>query len=267
MDNQLDSGNRASIDEVRQFWDERPCNIRHSKLEIGSKAYFDEVEHRKYFVEPHIPEFAQFDRWAGRRVLEVGCGIGTDALNFALSGADYVGVELSRNSLELAVQRFGVYDMQGRFLNANAEELASELEGEQFDLVYSFGVLHHTPNPGEAIAQIRQLIAPDGELRLMLYAKNSWKAIMIDAGFDQAEAQFGVPIADTFTPEEVRTLMEKSGFRVETCTQDHIFPYVVEKYINHEYEKQPWIKAMPDEMFAAIEKALGWHLLIVAKPH
>ena len=72
----------VSIEEVRDFWNRRPCNIRHSPKPVGTKEYFDEVEARKYFVEPHIPEFAQFQRWRGKKVLEIGCGIGTDSINF-----------------------------------------------------------------------------------------------------------------------------------------------------------------------------------------
>src|SRR6266536_5458622 len=89
------------IGAVRDFWNARPCNIRHSPKAVGTREYFDEVEWRKYFVEPHIPAFAQFERWRGKRVLEIGCGIGTDSINFARSGADLTIVELSENSLEL----------------------------------------------------------------------------------------------------------------------------------------------------------------------
>ena len=75
---------QPTVRDVQDYWNRRPCNVRHSKLEVGTRAYFDEVEERKYFVEPHIPEFAQFSRWKGKRVLEIGCGIGTDAVNFAV---------------------------------------------------------------------------------------------------------------------------------------------------------------------------------------
>src|SRR6516165_7209091 len=96
------------IEAVEAFWNGRPCNIRHSPKPVGSREYFDEVEARKHFVESHIPAFAQFERWRGRSVLEVGCGIGTAAVNFARVGADYTGVELSEASLDLARKRFDI---------------------------------------------------------------------------------------------------------------------------------------------------------------
>jgi SAM-dependent methyltransferase len=254
----------TTVEDVRSYWDRRPCNIRHSTKPVASREYFDEVEARKYFVEPHIPGFADFPRWAGRRVLEVGCGIGTDATNFARAGADYTGVDLSMESLKLACRRFDIYGLKGRFLQANAEELAQKLAGERFDLVYSFGVIHHTPDPAAVIAQIRRLVKPGGEFRLMLYARNSWKNAMIEGGLDQPEAQSGCPIAFTYTAEEARALLQ--GFRVTEIRQDHIFPYVVEKYVRYEYEVQPWFRAMPPGMFKALEARLGWHLLIKAVP-
>ena len=141
------AGTETTIDAVRSYWDRRPCNIRHSPLEVGSKAYFDQVEERKYFVEPHIPRFADFSRWRGKRVLEIGCGIGTDAVNFARCGADYTAIELSENSLSLAMKRFEVFGLEGQFHQGNAENLDTIVRSAPFDLIYSFGVIHHTPRP------------------------------------------------------------------------------------------------------------------------
>ena len=253
------------IREVQSYWDRRPCNIRHSKEPVGTRAYFDEVEARKYFVEPHIPAFADFPRWNGRRVLEIGCGIGTDAVSFARAGADYTAVELSAVSLELARRRFEVYGLKGQFYHGNAETVDQLVGPTQFDLVYSFGVIHHTPNPRAVIESARRVVKPDGELRVMLYAQNSWKAIMIEAGFDQPEAQAGCPIAFTYTEASVRDLLA-GCFEPTEIRQDHIFPYVIEKYVRYEYEPQPWFKAMPEAMFRALERRLGWHMLITAKP-
>lgn len=253
----------ASLDAVREYWDRRPCNIRHGTAAIGTREYFDQVEARKYRVEPHIPAFTEFEKWRGRKVLEIGCGIGTAAVSFARAGADYTAVELSPASLALAEKRFQVYGLRGRFLLGNAEELPAFLPVETFDLVYSFGVIHHAPHPERIVREVRRYLGPDSEFRLMLYAAHSWKSIMIAAGLDQPEAQSGCPIALTFTHDDIRRLLD--GYEILELRQEHIFPYVVEKYVRHEYELQPWFRAMPPEMFRALEQALGWHTLIRAR--
>jgi len=250
----------ASIEDVRSFWNNRPCNIRHSTAPVGTKEYFDGVEKRKYMVEPHIPGFAAFEKWKGKRVLEIGCGLGTDAVNFARAGADYTAIELSSESLALAKKRFEVFGLKGTFYEGSAEALADVVPQQEFDLVYSFGVIHHTPHPEHVVQQVKRYMGASSEFRLMLYAKHSWKDIMIEAGFDQPEAQSGCPIAFTYTHEQVRQLLD--GYLITDLHQDHIFPYVIEKYIRYEYEYQPWFKAMPEEMFRALEKAMGWHTLI-----
>ena len=144
------------INIVRQYWDNRPCNIRHSDKTVGSKEYFDEVEKRKYFVEPHIPSFAQFSAWRGKRVLEIGCGIGTDAVNFARAGAELNVVDISGQSLQLCRKRFEVYGLKAGFYCGDAEHLSSFLPAKKYDLIYSFGAIHHTPDPQKAIEEIKK---------------------------------------------------------------------------------------------------------------
>ncbi len=211
-------------------------------------------------VEPHIPAFSEFDKWKGKKVLEIGCGIGTAAVSFARAGANYTAVELSAESMRLAQERFAVFGLQGRFIEGNAEELSKLLPVESYDLIYSFGVIHHSPHPERIVREVRNFMNEKSEFRLMLYATNSWKTIMIGAGLDQPEAQSGCPIAYTYTHDEVRKLL--NGFKILELRQEHIFPYVVEKYLRYEYELEPWFKSMPKEMFRALEKALGWHTLI-----
>jgi SAM-dependent methyltransferase len=253
----------GDLNLVRDYWNRRPCNIQHSPAEIGSREYFDQVEARKYMVEPHIPAFSDFARWKGMRVLEIGCGIGTDAVNFARAGADYTGLELSSVSLEIAKSRFAIFGLNGTFYLGNAEELDDIIPAQRFDLVYSFGVIHHTPNPGRVIEGAKRYLDAASEFRLMLYAKHSWKAAMIDAGLDQPEAQAGCPIAFTYSKDEVKALMQ--GYEIIDIRQDHIFPYVIEKYVRYEYELQPWFAVMPKDVFRALERHFGWHLLIRAR--
>ena len=251
------------LETVKQDRDARPCNVRHSRAPVGTKEYFDEVEARRYRIEPHNVTFADFPKWAGKRVLEIGCGIGTDAVNFARHGADYTGVDLSDESVKICKQRFSVYGLRGRILSGNAEELDTLFAGETFDLIYSFGVIHHTPHPDRVVHAASKLMSADSELRIMLYAKNSWKNIMIEAGLDQPEAQRGCPIAFTYTHAEARELL-KDFSRVD-IQQDFIFTWNIDKYVKYEYEKQPWFTAMPPEVFRALEKALGWHLMVRAR--
>jgi hypothetical protein len=174
-------------------------------------------------------------------------------------------IDLSDESLKIAKRRAEVFGLQDKieFFQANAEELASHVPPRQYDLVYSFGVIHHTPKPRSAVVQIRHYMTASSELRMMLYAKHSWKNIMIQAGFDQPEAQTGCPVAFTLTRDEAVNLLE--GFEIMEIRQDHIFPFVIEKYVKYEYEILPWFSAMPKEMFEALEKSLGWHMLITAR--
>jgi len=253
----------ATIDEVKKFWNDRPCNIRHSSKEVGTLEYFNEVTKKKFFVENHILMFTRFPQWEGKKVLEIGCGLGTVGINFPFNGADYTGVELSEESLEIAKQRFSLYNQPGQFYLGNAEELSSFVPVETYDLIYSFGVIHHSPHPEKIVSEIKKYMNENSVLKIMLYAKDSWKNYMIEAGLDQPEAQYGCPIANTYTKEDVVELLD--GYEVLSIEQDHIFPYQVEPYKQGEYIKQPWFDAMPPEMFRALEKNLGWHLLITAK--
>lgn len=252
-----------TITDVQQFWDARPCNVRHSDHAPGSVEYFDEVEQRKFRAEPHIVPFSEFPRWHGQRVLEIGCGIGTAAVNFARHGAVYTGVELSGTSLDLARQRFQVYDLPGDFYQANAEELSATVPVQPFDLVYSWGVIHHSPRPDLIVSEIKKYLAPGSTLKLMVYAANSWKNFMIEAGIDQPEAQSGCPIAYTFTYHQLLSMLGED-FDIVDIYQDHIFPYQVEPYKNKQYIRQPWFEAMPPEIFAVLEQRLGWHLMVTA---
>lgn len=268
-----------TVEDVQRYWDARPCNVRHSPKPVGSREYFDEVEARKYRVEPHIPAFAKFERWRGLRVLEVGCGIATDTVNFARAGAHVTAVDLSAESLGIARERARVMGVseQIEFLQANAEELSSALPDRQYDLVYSFGVIHHTPRPDRALAQMRGLIAPGGTLRLMVYHRRSWKVFSIVAQHGgriwktdelvamHSEAQTGCPVTFTYTRREGRALLERSGFQVRRVWVDHVFPYKVPDYVEYRYVRKPHFRVMPPQGFRALERTRGWHLLLDAE--
>jgi ubiquinone/menaquinone biosynthesis C-methylase UbiE len=171
------SFSEVQIARVKEYWDRRPCNIRHSTQSVCTREYFDEAETRKYLVEPHIPGFAEFEKWRGKKVLEIGCGIGTDTMNFARHGAWVSTVDLSERSLAVARQRAEVFGLQQkiRFYQGSAEELRSVVPAEPFDLIYSFVVIHHTPRPERAIAELAHFSRRGTTLKIMVYHRYAWK--------------------------------------------------------------------------------------------
>lgn len=265
-----------AIEAVREYWNRRPCNIRHSPKPVGTREYFDEVEARKYFVEPHIPGFAQFDRWKGKQVLEIGCGIGTDSVNFARAGASLSAVDLSEASLELCRQRFRAFGLDAKFYRGNSEELSKFVPIETYDLIYSFGVIHHTPHPGRVLEEIKKYCGPGTEIRLMLYSKWSWKVVWIILRYGHgafwkadelvarySEAETGSPVTYYYCFADVRRLMK--DFEIVSLSKDHIFPYQIEKYVNYQYEKMWYFRWVPAPLFRWLERTFGWHTLIVAR--
>ena len=270
----------VSINKVKDYWNERPCNIRHSTAEVGTRKYFDQVEARKYFVEPHIPLFAEFDKWRGKKVLEIGCGIGTDTINFARSGAEVTAVDLSAKSIELAKKRADIFGFSERinFVEANAERLSDFIEPQTFDLVYSFGVIHHSPNPEKIIEQIKtNFVDENSFLKLMVYYRYSWKVLWILMTYGKgkfwqldemiatnSEAQTGCPVTYSYTKETVKDLIT-DDFKVENIFVDHIFPYRIPEYVKYEYVKEWYFRHLPENVFRALEKKLGWHLCLTAK--
>ena len=267
---------QPTLAHVREFWDRRPCNIKHSAKPAGTQEYFEEVERRKYLVEPHIPEFAQFLRWKGKRVLELGCGIGTDSVNFARNGAYLTAVDLSERSLGICRQRFQVYDLRADFYCGNIEDLSSFLPAQRFDLIYSFGVIHHTPNPEAVLEGIQKFCSTDTEVRVMLYSKWSWKVLWILMTYGHgaiwklqelvrtySEAQSGCPVTYYYSFREIAQLFK--GFEIQSIRKEHIFPYIIEKYVQYEYKRAWYFRALPGPVFHWLEHQLGWHTMVVAK--
>jgi len=248
--------------KIIEYWNNRPCNIKHSAQPIGSREFFNEVSARRFLVEPHIPEFAGFHLWNGKRVLEIGCGIGSDAEEFAKHGAEYVGVDISHESVTLSQQRFELAGLDGEFQIRDASQPLTDLG--KFDLVYSYGVIHHFPGIDQIVKNVHDVLVPGGEFRFMVYAKNSWKYAMIQKGLDQYEAQAGCPYAQAFTKEEIVQLLS-SGWLVERLRQDHCFMYNIDAYKQGKYQLEPWFAAMPEPYQQAVREYLGWHLLVKAK--
>jgi len=154
---------------TRRFWTSYQPGYRASEAPMGSREFFDEVQARRYALEPDIPEIVAFERWADRDVLEAGCGIGTDAMRFTLSGARYTGVDFSPSALALGRRRARGTD--ARFVEASILDLP--FPDGSFDLVYSNGVIHHVPETQRAIDEFHRVLRPGGTAIVMVYHRNS----------------------------------------------------------------------------------------------
>src|SRR5436309_14402745 len=163
---------QIDITEVKDFWNANPCQSAWSS-ENDRRRYFEEISRKRYQGRDwHVPIIAKFNSFRGKDVLEIGCGIGTDGIEFARNGGNYVGVDLTPNSVELTRERFEIFGVPGRFEVANAEE-GLPFPDASVDHVYSFSVIHHSPVPEKIVREVYRILRPGGTFTVMLYNRNS----------------------------------------------------------------------------------------------
>jgi SAM-dependent methyltransferase len=156
---------------VEQFWDAKPCDSDTSDKKLYSKEYFREIQELRYQLQSHIPDLLSSLDLDGKRVLEIGTGVGTDARTIIDLGADYTGINVDAGSCNMTRRALEVFCLPGEVRQASALDIP--YPAETFDIVYSFGVLHHIPDADRAVKEILRVLKPDGRLVIMLYNKTS----------------------------------------------------------------------------------------------
>lgn len=204
-------GGEELKERVRAFWQAHPCGTKFSDAEIGTPEFFERVEAHRYEKEWHIPAAANFASTRDLRVLEIGCGMGTDGAQFAKAGADYTGIDLTDAAVELARKRFQVSGLKGQFRVADAERL--DFPDASFDLVYSHGVLHHTPDIEAAVREIHRVLKPGGRAMVMLYHRGSYNyrvgiRVLRRAGAGLLASEAGIKLINFLTREPIDSLRE-----------------------------------------------------------
>lgn len=203
--------NQELKERVRAFWQANPCGVKFGDAPPGTRQFYELVEAHRYTKEWHIPIAADFQSARGLKVLEIGCGLGTDGAQFAEAGADYTGVDLTEAAVDLARKRFELFDLQGKFQIADAESL--DFEDESFDLVYSHGVLHHTPETGKAVREIHRILRPGGRAVVMLYHRGSYNyrvniSVLRRAGSHLLKWEPGIRLVNKITGEPLNSLRQ-----------------------------------------------------------
>lgn len=159
--------------QVQDYWNRQSCDTHIATSKKFSREYFEEIESFRYKDQPFIHSFAQFTRYRGKRVVEVGFGAGTDFIQWLRGGAFVSGIDLTQEGLDNLTHRINAYGLPPpqSLQVADAEQLP--FDSNYFDLGYSFGVLHHTPNTEKAIAELIRVVRPGGEIKIMLYNRRS----------------------------------------------------------------------------------------------
>ena len=175
---------------AREQWSRDPAGAVYGREhELGTREFFDVIEQHRYMeYAPWMPEVMGFKDFAGARLLEVGCGMGTDLLQFARGGAKVTGVDLTGRSIEISRRHLELYGQRGDFAITDGEKLP--FKTESFDVVYSNGVLHHTPDTAGAVRELYRVLRRGGRARVMLYHRRSaayWGQIILRHGLLRGE--------------------------------------------------------------------------------
>jgi SAM-dependent methyltransferase len=248
----------SSKEEVRAYWQAAPCGTTTSARAVGTPEFFREVEAWRYRVEPFIPEFAGFDRVGGKAVLEIGVGLGTDFVRFVRGGASAVGVDLTAAAVDATRMRLEVEGLDAEVLVADAEQLP--FADASFDLVYSYGVLHHTPDTARGLAEVRRVLRPDGEARIMLYSRRSWFALGVWARYALLRGRpwhtISRALADHLESPGTKAFTQPELEELFAC-----FGSVV-----YERHVTPYDRKVAGPLAAVTGPRFGWFVGIVAHP-
>ncbi len=158
--------------EVYNYWNKASCGTEFIKREKFTKEYFEEIEQFRSTIEPEIFSFAQFTRFHGKKILEVGVGAGTDFLQWVRAGTHAHGIDLTHEAIFNVKHRLELYNLQADDLQvADAENLP--YQDNSFDLVYSWGVIHHSPDTVKCLEEMIRVTKPNGSIKIMIYNRRS----------------------------------------------------------------------------------------------
>lgn len=177
---QFDGENSESLKkEVKDHWETEVCGTRFADEEKQDE-YFQTIERTRYEAETYIPNFARFDTSKGQKVLEIGVGAGTDFIQWIRQGANPTGVDMTNAAISTTQERLKrekVSEERYELVQGDAENL--QFTDNLFDVVYSHGVLHHTPNTRKALSEVLRVLKPGGEARIMVYGIPCWSGLML----------------------------------------------------------------------------------------
>lgn len=251
-------------DGVKSHWEAEVCGSRY-----GS---FEEIDVNRYAVHEYLTDWADFSSGKGLKMLEIGLGTGADAQKWVESGADYTGLDLTEAAVETTRERLSRLDdsHQWTLQRGDAENLP--FEDNSFDFVYSFGVLHHTPQTERAFSEVCRVLRPGGRVRAMVYRTPSWVGVMMAARYLKSPRKASYeelesPGTKLYNFEEMRALLQRAGY-ADIDLKSRLAPgdlLTIEPSAKHKGGLFSTVKALyPRPLIRMIGHRMGFHLLIDA---
>jgi SAM-dependent methyltransferase len=252
----VSSSGAPTTANVRDYWNEHIHDLEITRHPVGTAGFFSDLDQYHFEKLHHLLRLVNFDGYRGRRVLEVGCGAGTDLVRFARGGALVSGVDLSASAIALAKQNFEQQRLQADLRQADGEHLP--FGNDTFDLVYAHGVVQYTPHPPALVDECRRVLKPGAEAIFQVYNRISWlnalsKLMKVPLEHEDA------PVLRKYSAAEFRVLL--NGFSAVRIVEER-FPV---KSRLHRGWKGMVFNTFFVGTFNALPRSLvrrfGWHLL------
>jgi len=246
--------------DVRNYWNEHIHDLEISREAPGSRAFFADLDQYHFEKLHHLLRLVDFDGYRGKRVLDVGCGAGTDLVRFAKGGALVSGVDISPSAVALARQNFSQQNLEADLREADGEHLP--YADGTFDLVFAHGVVQYTPNSRALVEECRRVLKPGGDAIFQVYNRISWlnalsKVMKVPLEHEDA------PVLGRYSASEFRAML--TGFREIRIVEER-FPV---KSRLHGGWKGFAFNTIFVGTFNALPRGLvrrfGWHLLAVCR--
>jgi SAM-dependent methyltransferase len=250
----------ATIDTVRDYWNRHIHDLEITRHPVGSRGFFDDLDQYHFEKLHHLLRLVDFDGYAGRRVLDVGCGAGVDLARFAKGGALVSGVDLAVSAIDLARANFEQQGLRGEFQVADGERLP--FPDDSFDLVYAHGVVQYTADPDRLVDECRRVLKPGGDAIFQVYNRRSWLnalSKLMKVGLEHDDA----PVLLKFSIGEFKRLV--SGFRAVKIVPER-FP--VKSRLHGGWKGMLFNTCFVGTFNALprpIVRRFGWHLLAFCK--
>ncbi|MDZ7363345.1 MAG: class I SAM-dependent methyltransferase [candidate division KSB1 bacterium] len=244
------------LDAIRAYWNAHIHDLAIAKHPVGTKGFFDDLDEYRFDKLRYLPEVVDFNGYRGKKILEIGCGVGIDLIRFARGGARVTGVDLSPHSIQLAEKNFELRGLEADLRVMNGEAL--EFAGNSFDLVYAHGVLQYTADAAKMVKEMHRVLKPGGEAIAMVYNRISWLnalSLVMKVELEHEDA----PVLKKYSLGEFKKMLSSfSSIRL-----------VPERFPVASRLQQGWKAAAYNRIFVPafnliprfLVRPLGWHIM------